>query len=332
MSQTISIGAGALVPVPSIITPIGSYANPLPHCSLRQVKSLLRGQDLSRLADDDGTLDGFWNDVQQIYIPDATKRAVGMMRTNYDWSRETWFFNGNGTQDLTLPRRQIAYVNAVFLRVLPSLMWYRFTHIRNADGSEFPRIGGIEPPRTPAESIPPDLNGLAQLQAVNQQGQQVQVDTGLEDADLILDPRSRTLSIPPRVLYSAVNTPLYNWSFFKGTMNVEVHFVYGFPPTAYADGTPLVFNPYSGAMNATSSAGTPVDWSSGMPVSLSMAVARFAAAEILRLTWRGTSQGLSSLSIDGASESYGSNAFGGEPDRLEARAEKDLQPYGIRVK
>jgi hypothetical protein len=333
--QNPSVNAGASIDVFPAIKPRGSYAKPFNHCSVRQVKSLLRGIDLSAFNDDDGTLDEFWQEVEENYIPDATKRAVGSMRTNYDWSKEVWFFEGTNTQNLTLPRREIRYVNAVFLRILPSLLWYRFTNIRNADGTEFARIGGIEPPPSAPEKLPPDLQGLASLAQYDGSVKTVQY-TGMEDADLLVDTRSRTLTIPPRVLYATINTPMYNWTFFQGDLNVEVHFAYGFPPIAYSDGQLLSFDTNGNVLETSPATGdkpggASIDWSSAMPRALSMAVARITAADILRRVWRSNTQGSSSLSIDGGSESFGSSAFGGDADREEERGFKALEPFAIRM-
>jgi hypothetical protein len=329
MSSTLSVGAAALVPAAPIIPIEGSFANPLSHCNLKQVKSLLMGLDLSPFRGDDGTLNDFYDAIESVFIPEASKRAVGKMRTNYDYTRETWYFDGNGTDTLILPRREIVFVNAVFLRVIPSLQWYRFTRIRKIDGSEFPRIGGVEPPPAAPESIPPNIPNPVVTQPT--------VFTGAEDADLMLDPRRRMLKIPPRILYANFGSPLWNYNFFQGPMNVEVHFVYGHAPTKYTDGTPLIFDPTTGIMQETSpskgdgSGNAPVDWSSGMPAALSMAVARLVYADIMRRLWRGVSGGLSSMSVDGASESYGSSAFGGDADKEEQRAMRELEPFTIRM-
>lgn len=309
----------------------GSFKNPLPHCNVSQVKSLLLGQRsvLDQFRDDDGSLDPFWKSIETIFIPEATRKAVGIMRTNYDFTKEVWFFDGNGSDSIVLPRREIVYVNAVYLRVIPSLQWYRFVRPRKVDGSEFAAIGGIEPPPPAPESIPP---GPITPQIVQQPS-----FTGIEDADLLVDPRRRMIKIPPRILYANMATPLWNYNFITGPLNVEVHFAYGFAPTAYTDGQPLKFDPDTGVMQLTSDAatdlpgGAPVDWSSGMPPDLTMAVARFVYADILRRAWRGISGGLASQNVDGASESYGNSPFGGSADTEEAAAIKALQPWTIRM-
>jgi hypothetical protein len=306
----------------------GSYSHPLAHCSVRQVKRLLLGFDLNPFRGEDGSLSEFDATLFEDIIPDASGRAVRYMRTNYDWSREVWFFAGAGSTTLVLPRRHIVYVNAVFLRVLPSMMWYRFARIRNIDGTEFARIGGIEPPPALPETIPPTENSGTPYYSPT-------IYTGTEDADLFLDGRRRTLTIPPRVIAANVATPFYNFNFFRGQMNVEVHFAYGYPPTEYTDRQPLAFDPISGVMAPTSPAsgelpgGAPVDWSSGMPADLSKAVARIAYSDILRRAQRSISGGLTSMSVDGASESYDSKYL--DADGEEERAFKALDPFAIRM-
>jgi len=110
-------------------------------------------------------------------------------------------------------------------------------------------------------------------------------------------------------------------SFIGGVLNVECHYTFGFPPTAYESGTALAYNGTTGVVidpNPAPPGGwigaDPIDWSSGMPLGLKTSVARLAANRILRQVWRGVSNGLSSVSVDGASESYGSKAFGGDLD------------------
>jgi hypothetical protein len=66
-----------------------------------------------------------------------------------------------------------------------------------------------------------------------------------------------------------------------------------------------------------------------MPKAIQQACARIVLADILRRLWRGISGGLSSISVDGASESYGNSPFGGEAEREEARAFEQLKPFAI---
>lgn len=309
---------------------LGSYTHPLPHCSVRQVKRLLLGFDLAPFRSEDGTLSEFYDALAEDIIPEASARAVRKMRTNYDLTREVWFFNGPGSTTLVLPRKAIIYVNAVFLRVLPSMMWYRFTHIRRIDGTEFERIGGIEPPPALPETIPPSENSGTPYYSPT-------IYTGTEDADLFLDSRRRTLTIPPRVIAANVATPFYNFRFFPGQMNVEVHFAYGYAPITYTDGQPLAFDSVTGDMLPASPAsaggeipgGAPVDWSSGMPADLTKAVARLAYADILRRAQRSISGGLASMSVDGASESYDTKYL--DADGEEGRAIDALAPFAIRM-
>jgi hypothetical protein len=318
---------------PSTVLPVipfaGSYTNPLNHCSARQVRRLLLGFNLDPFRGDDGSLAEFDASLRENIIPEVSARAVRIMRTNYDFTRTIWFFDGTGSTTITLPYREILYVNAVFLRLLPSLLWYRFIRVRNIDGGEFAAIGGIEPPPALPEAIPPTDNSNTPYFAPV-------LYTGVEDADLFLDRRRRTLTIPPRVLAANIQQPFYNYSFFSAPMNIEVHFAYGCPPIAYEDGQPLMFDPVTGALQMTSPAGrpeinggAPVDWSSGMPANLTMAVARMAYADVLRRISRGISGGLASMSVDGASESYDSKQMGADDE--EARAIKALEPFAIRM-
>jgi hypothetical protein len=310
-----------------------SWLDPLPHCNAAQVLSFLRGVNLARLRDPDGTLSSFTSDIDAIYIPEATQAAVRAMRTNWDWSREIWFCDGTGTQSITLPRKNIVYVNMCLLRLLPSQIWYRFVRFRNVDGSEFGRNAAVDPNDFTEPAQTPPSSTLPYGDANTPYPQQPTF-TGIEDADLFVDPRRRTLSIPPRVLAANVATPFFNYSFFKGVKNVEVHYAYGCPPTKYLDGSPLTYDPDTGIVNPTSGAlgpdapgGAAIDWSSGMPAGLTTTVARLAAANALRTISRSISQGLGSISVDGASESYNPKAF--DVDDMESRAMKALVPYGI---
>jgi len=320
---------------PTTVVPIipflGSYAQPLPHCSLRQVRRLLMGLDLSPFRGDNGSLDEFDAMLVEDIIPEASARAVRVMRTNFDYSREIWYFNGPGSTDLVLPRKAIIYVNAVFLRILPSLVWYRFVRIRNVDGAEFAAIGGIEPPPALPENLLPYGDA-------NTPYYTPQILTGAEDADLFISPRRRTLSIPPRVLAANIATPFWDWTFMPGNMNVEVHFAYGYAPTMYTDRQPLQFDPLTGDLLMESApigdgtdvpGGAPVDWSSGMPRDLTQAVARMAYADVLRRFSRGVAGGLTSVSVDGASESY--DAKSSDANGEEERALAALAPFTIRM-
>jgi hypothetical protein len=151
---------------------------------------------------------------------------------------------------------------------------------------------------------------------------------------MFVDPRRRTLNIPPRVLAANVATPFFNYAFFKGIKNVEVHYAYGMAPTAYLDGQPLVYDPETGVVepqspdsNPEQPGGAGIDWSSGMPLGLTTAVARMAASMVLQTLSRSISQGLSSMSVDGASESYNQKGFGA--DEMDEKARKALVPYSI---
>ena len=322
-------------PIP-VIPFLGSYTQPLAHCNLRQVKRLLLGLNLSQFAEPDGSLDLLYETIVEDLIPEASQRVARYCRTNFDYTKEIWFYDGTGSPEIVLPRRNILFVNAVFLRFLPSQIWYRFVTPRRVDGEEFAAIGGVEPPPPAPESQPPSAEGPDYLQSV-----QTQVYTGIEDADLFIDSRRRLIVIPARVLYASVGSPSWKYDFFSGTMNVEVHFNYGFAPTAYTDGQPLVFDPITGDVQMTSPeialktggfcGDAPIDWSSGMPKALTQATARLVYADILRRLWRGVSGGLSSMSVDGASESYGSKPFGGDPDDIEAAAFKVLNTFGISI-
>lgn len=308
---------------------LGNYRKPLAHTNLRQVKRLLMGQNLSIFKDELGTLNDFYDMIVEDLIPEASQRLVRYCRTNFDYSKEIWFFDGTGSNEIQLPRRNIIYVNAVFLRFLPNQIWYRFVRPRLIDGQEFEAIGGVEPPPPGPESIPPDLIGTTYTQSV-----QDMLYTGTEDADLYVDPRRRTIIIPPRVLYANVQSPLWDYTFFNATMNVEVHYAYGFAPTAYLDGSPLQFDSMGNLIMTTpvtqdGCGGQGVDWSSGMPKELTQLCARLVACDILRRLWRAKTGGLSSISVDGASESYGNAPFGGDVDREEERVFKLLNTWAI---
>ena len=320
----------------SIVLPkipvLGSYTKPLPHCTVKQIKRLLLGTDLSTFKDDDGTLAMFYETLQEDIIPEASQKLVNFCRTNFDYTREIWYFDGSGTEELILPRRNIQYVNAVFLRFLPQQIWYRFVRPRLIDGGAFIEINGVEPPPPAPEPRPPEIGEQTYEQTVRDV-----MYTGAEDADLYVDRRRRAIIIPPRVLYANVQSPLWNYNFFTATMNVEVHFAYGFPPTSYLDGQSLRFDPITGEMielsppTAEGCGSVGVDWSSGMPKEITQACARLAYCDVMRRLWRGKTNGLSSMSVDGASESYGGRPYGGDIDSEEARVFEMLKPWAIAM-
>jgi hypothetical protein len=199
------------------------------------------------------------------------------------------------------------------------------------DGTEFNRAGYTEPAQNPAYVIG-DINLYPVITPPYY--------TGVEDADILVDTRARTVIIPPRALLLAAGLPLSNYSFIVGKANVEIHFTFGYAPTKYLSGAPLTYDPTTGVVqdpNPSPPAGalwTPdsIDWSSGMPVGLTRNIARLAVNNILRQNWRGITYGLSSLSVDGATESYGSKPYGGDLDDNDTAVLKALQDqYGIAM-
>lgn len=305
---------------------------PAAHCSLTQVKAALRGQNLDAFRGDDGSLTEFWNEVETLYIPETSAIVVKAIGQPLDWCRTIYFFDGTAGNALTLPTRYIYDVNLCYLRVIPSLPFYAFQRIRNVDTREFDRILAVEPQPDPPMIVPP--------QPITAQYSSSLIWTGIEDADLMVDTRARTLKIPPRVLVAGVGLPMANFSFIAGTKNIEVHYRFGFAPTTYTDGSPLQFAnvvdstgnyPVVNPKQGTGGNGEPaigIDWSSGMPKNFSQGVARLVAARILRMKWRAASQGVSSMSIDGASESYSGGPFGGDIDAEERSIMASLYSFG----
>ncbi len=306
--------------------------DPRPHCSPRQVMSVLLGTNLQNFLDCNGTLDAF-NTLVNLYIQEVTDFVVKELRSPYDFCYVVRFFDGSGGPVITLPDRNILEVTTVFIRILPSNVWYHFVRPRKLDGSEFLAIGSQEPFPPGPETFPINVYEAA----VNASGPIY--PTGIEDADLLVDTRRRTLTIPPRVLYAGVSLPLWNYTFTPGDMNIETHYSFGFPPINYLDGTPLQFNPPGTAdppgnglviqtkPGTGGDTGTPavgIDWSSGIPAGVSMAVARLVANRIRRQNWYSLSNGLASLSVDGASESYGSEPYGGAIDKDDENIIKTL--------
>jgi hypothetical protein len=329
---TQKLGAQMLVgqtPLVPIFPWIGDYRNPKPHCNATQVMAYLMGANLRSVRDPDGSLTTFTQNLQNVFIPQVTADVVKALRTNLDYTKTIWFFEGTGSNKLTLPYRYIQYVNAVFLRVIQTTMWYVFFRPRKIDGSEFAAIGGIEPAVPAPEQIPPSMLPSTEPSVIQY--------TGIEDADLLIDTRRRTIYIPPRVLIAGFSTPIWSYNFFHGVMNVEVHFVYGFPPTAYLDGQPLVIDLKTGIVGLTSPkspnfpGGQGIDWSSGMPAGFTAMVAELVANRVRRILWQGSSQGLSSISVDGATESYGPAPYGGSLDVRDKEIMLRLGQYGITM-
>jgi hypothetical protein len=308
---------------------------PQPHCNATQVFGKLLGNSLNQFRDLDGSLTSLTAELTNNVIPEISGYVVSALRTPLDWCRRIWFAQGTGGDTIVLPNRFIAYVNVVFIRVLPSMPWYRFSTFRNVDGTEFERAGFVEPPETPAFQAPYNLNG---------DGTSVPEYTGIEDADILVDTNSRSITIPPRALILTANAavPFSSYSFIRGALNVEIHYTFGFAPTKYLSGAPLQFDGTTGAVipsNPTPPSPLPlgvlsdtIDWSSGMPSALTNGVARIVANRLLRQAWRGESSGLSSITVDGGSESYGSKAYGGDlDDEEEGLLTKSLPDFGINM-
>lgn len=308
---------------------------PQPHCNATQVFGKLLGSSLDRFRDPDGSLTTLTAEITNNVIPEISGYVVVALRTPLDWCRRIWFASGTGNDTITLPNRFLVYVNVVFIRILPSMPWYRFSNFRNVDGTEFIRAGYVEPAENPAFQAPFNLYA---------EGTTVPAYTGIENADILVDTNSRSITLPPRALILTANAavPFSSYSFIAGTLNVEIHYTFGFAPTSYLSGAPLVFDPTSGAVIPTNPSppnplpfavlADTIDWSSGMPKNLTNGVARIVANRILRQQWRGRSDGFSSINVDGASESYGNAAYGGDLDNEEAALlTKGLPDYGINV-
>ena len=304
---------------------------PRAHCSVRQVLGLMRGGTfLDRMRDPDGTLATFTEEIRRDVIPEVSSRAVKLTRLPFDWCRAIEFDDGSGGNKLGLTYRNVAFVNALFVRILPSMQWYRFTRFRNTDGSEFNRVASfVEPP--PVAPYRPGTGGTTTPVLF------VGMETGVEDAEIYVDTAAGILTLPPRALMLSSGFPLASFSFMGGNSNIEVHYTFGYAPTSYESGAPLAFDATTGALADPNPAiippapPDPVDWSSGIPAGLSRAVARLATIDVLRMYWRGLSMGFGSISVDGASESYGGAPFGGDLDREEEAVTKIITSFGKAV-
>jgi hypothetical protein len=300
---------------------------------------MLLGTNLDNFRDCNGTLAAY-ETLKSLYIQEATDYVVRELRTPFDFCYVVRFFDGSGGPKLSLPDRNILEVTTVFIRILPSNVWYHFVRPRKLDGTEFLAIGSQEPYAPGPEQFPINIYDAA-VQASGPI-----FPTGIEDADLLVDTRRRTITIPPRVLYAGVSLPLWNYTFTPGDVNIEVHYSFGFPPTSYLDGSPLQFNPPGSAdppgnglviptKPGTGTSSVPavgIDWSSGIPAGVSMSVARLVANRIRRQNWYSLSNGLASLSVDGASESYGSSPYGGSLDKDDEQIIKSLiSKYAVQM-
>lgn len=313
-------GASQQRVIPSRFIRLGVQEQPKNHCGLQQVMDELFGIALDQFVDADGTYTTLNRILQQRVIPEVSGQVVQALQTPFDWCRAVHFVDGPGTPRIVLPYKNIAWVNLCFLRVLPSLPWYRFYRFRNVDGTEFQRINGVEPPETLPETLPPNVLANSIVAGSPDVIRTVQY-TGIEDADMLVDTQRRTIVIPPRVLIAGVQFPIWTYTFLPAPLNVETHFTFGFAPTSYENGNPLAYDPTSGyvlPVDPTAETETDVmsqiNWASGMPTGLSQAVARLVTNRILRRRWRITSNGLSGIGVDGASESYGGGPYGQDLD------------------
>jgi hypothetical protein len=310
-----------------------------PYTTPAQIRAVLRGINLDRFRGSDGSFSEWDAELLADIIPETSQEVYRAMRTPMDWCRHIWFSEGSGGDTLPLPYKYIYDVNLCYMRVLPSLPFYGFQRMRNINGYEFLRSGSNqsppaiapEPISSPPMIVPPNPITATYVSSL--------IFTGIEDADLFVDVRKRCLQIPPRVLVAGVGLPVANFNFITGTANIETHYRLGFPPNAYMDGSPLQYDNTTHIVSepkpGTGTDGVPailIDWSSGMPRGFTMKVARLVANKILRQKWRGTSDGMSSISVDGASESYGGAPFGGDLDRESDKILSELAgQYGLSM-
>jgi hypothetical protein len=308
--------------IPTRFVRYGVVEQPKNHTGLTQVMDELFGLSIDQFVDADGTFTTFNRILQKRIIPEVSNQVVQKLQTPYDWCRAIYFVDGPGTPSIVLPYRNIAWVNVCFLRVLPSQPWYRFYRFRNTDGTEFQRINGVEPPQDLPETLPPNVLANSIVASSPDVIRTIEY-TGIEDADLFVDTARRTIRIPPRVLIAGVQFPIWTYTFLPAPLNVETHFTFGFAPTAYENGNPLQYDPTSGYVlpldpqekNSATNPMAQINWSSGMPVGLTNGIARLVVNRILRRRWRITSNGLSSIGVDGGSESYGGGPYGGDLDK-----------------
>jgi hypothetical protein len=306
--------------IPTRTIRLGVVEQPRNHVGIQQAKDELYGIPLDQFVDSDGSYTTFNRILQQRIIPEVSAQVVNFMNTPYDWCNAIHFVDGPGTPRIVLPYRNLAWVNVCFLRVLPSQPWYRFYRFRNVDGTEFRRINGVEPPPTLPEHIPPNVLANDIVASSPDVIRTIEY-TGIEDADMLVDTQRRMIVIPPRVLIAGVQFPIWTYTFLPAPLNIETHFVFGFPPVAYENGNPLQFDPTSGHVYPVDpEAADPndpmaqINWASGMPAGLTQAVARLVANRVLRRRWLIISNGLGSIGVDGASESYGGQPYGGTLD------------------
>lgn len=131
-------------------------------------------------------------------IPEAEARADVYMRQTYKPTQVTRYFSGDGSTSLLLPNAPVISLNECKIFAIPAQIYADLTH---------PRY----------------VQGLGSQDDVTQ----------YQDADLLVNPETGLLIIPPNVLISMQSAiPLWNFRFMVGEANVKVVWTYGFADAA----------------------------------------------------------------------------------------------------
>ena len=289
-------------------------AQSFPYCTLDDVKAELLGLDISDMAK---TLE---TRITDNLIPAAQRWVDNYADTNFDKTRITEYYNGNGIDLLYLRHKPVREVHRVIMRIIPSVQWFEFkrwyyVNEFSGTGTRVGRPGGVAPKTT--SDVPPytfneneDYGFEDEVTAGIETGTFELSDDRYAGADIFVDLKSGSLTIPPRILFQENQTyPFWNYTWIRGTQNIEVQYTYGYSDPAQPD--ELIDDPTNGSL----------------PQEITDATAKIAAALVLRSKGLFTSMGAKSFSVDGVNMGFGNIMFEGHIQALEQDAKFILDKY-----
>lgn len=278
------------------------------YCTLQDVKSWLVGLDVSDMP---SNLDDI---IKKQYIPWAKREVDRFVGENFDLTTINEFYDGSGSDSLILRHRPVHFVRNCVLRIIPQIEWFQFKrwfHLNHISqrGTVSSVRGGVEPNDTDAippykfiegSSVPSDLqtSDSGQVTATfNNTREQY------EKSDLYVDTTRGILQIPPRILFLENQAvPFWNYTWLKGTQNIEVEYDYGYE-------------------NLES-----------LPDEVRSACAQLAAASVLANKGLFAGAGSISLSGKGGSRSFGESMYASTIKTYIESAKASLTPHQrIRV-
>jgi hypothetical protein len=270
------------------------------YCNLNDVKMWLAGLDISEMP---STLDAI---IESTYIPWAKKQVDIFIGENLDYTTTTEYYNGTGSNVLSLRHRPVHYLRECILHVIPSLQWYTFQrwfHIDylNQFGVQVGEPGGVEPIGTAqpidyrfaaGSPVPADLiSATPTATFTNSEAQYGR-------SDLFVNCRLGQLSILPRILYLKNQAiPFWNYTWLTGYSNIKISYDYGY---------------------------TDLD---NVPADLRSACAQFVAAAVLINKGQFAGAGTTALTLERMPKSFGEMPYSGHIKSYLESAKLALNAY-----